>query len=63
MVMGPFHAILGLIILILDIVAILSVLGGTSSLGRKLLWLAIILLFPVIGVIIYFLVGQSPRDA
>jgi hypothetical protein len=63
MVMGPFHAILGLIILILDIVAILSVLGGTSTLGHKLLWLAIILLFPVIGVIIYFLVGQSPRDA
>jgi hypothetical protein len=63
MVLGPFHAILGLIILVLDIVAILSVLGGTSSLGRKLLWLAIILLFPVIGVIIYFLVGQSPRDA
>ena len=63
MVMGPFHAILGLIILILDIVAILSVLGGTSTLGRKLLWLAIILLFPVFGVIIYFLVGQSPRDA
>jgi hypothetical protein len=61
--MGILHLIIGLIILILDIVAIISVLGGTSSLGRKLLWLAIILLFPVIGVIIYFLVGQSPRDA
>jgi hypothetical protein len=63
MVMELSHAILGLIILVLDIVAILSVLGGSSSLGRKLLWLAIILLFPVIGVIIYFFVGQSPRDA
>jgi hypothetical protein len=60
---GFLHLIIGLIVLILDIVAIVSVLGGTSSLGRKLLWLAIILLFPVIGVIIYFLVGQSPRDA
>ena len=37
MVMGPLHAILGLIILILDIVAILSVVGGTSPLGRKVL--------------------------
>jgi hypothetical protein len=63
MVMGPLHAILGLIILILDIVAILSVVGGTSPLGRKVLWIVIILLFPVLGVIIYFLVGQSPRDA
>jgi hypothetical protein len=63
MVMGPLHAILGLIILILDIVAILSVVGGTSPLGRKVLWIVIILLFPVLGVIIYFLVGQSPQDA
>ena len=55
---GTLHAVVGLIILILDIVAILSVLGGTSALGRKLLWLAIILLFPVIGVMISFLVGQ-----
>ena len=63
MVMGPLHAILGLIILILDIVAILSVVGGTSPLGRKVLCIVIILLFPVLGVIIYFLVGQSPQDA
>jgi len=39
------------------------VVGGTSPLGRKVLWIVIILLFPVLGVIIYFLVGQSPQDA
>jgi len=61
--MGFLHAIFGLIILILDVVAIVSVLGGTSSGGRKLLWVLIILFFPVIGVILYFLIGQSPRDA
>jgi hypothetical protein len=61
--MGAFHAILGLIVLVLDIIAIVSVLGGTSSPGRKLLWVIIIILFPVIGVILYFLIGQSPQDA
>lgn len=61
--MGPFHAIFGLIILVLDVIAIVSVLGGTSSTGRKVLWVVVILLFPVIGVILYFLIGQSPRDA
>lgn len=61
--MGPLHVILGLIILVLDIVAIFSVLGGTSPAGRKLLWVVVILLFPVIGVILYFLIGQSPKDA
>ncbi len=60
---GPFHAILGLIILVLDIIAIVSVLGGTSAPGRKVLWVVIILLFPLIGVILYFLIGRSPRDA
>lgn len=61
--MGFLHAIFGLIILVLDVVAIVSVLGGTSSGGRKLLWVLVILVFPVIGVILYFLIGQSPRDA
>ena|GEM_PF-5633255 len=35
MVMGPLHAILGLIILILDIVAILSVVGGPGLLAVR----------------------------
>jgi hypothetical protein len=61
--MGPFHALFALIILVLDIIAIVSVLGGTSSAGRKVLWVVVILFFPLIGVILYFLIGQSPRDA
>lgn len=61
--MGPLHAILGLVILVLDVIAIVSVVAGTSSPGRKVLWVVIILLFPLIGVILYFLIGQSPQDA
>ncbi len=60
---GVFHGILGTVILILDIVAIVSVLGGTSSLGRKVLWVVIILVFPFIGVICYFLIGRTSQDA
>lgn len=61
--MGAFHALIGLVVLVLDIIAIVSVLGGTSSPGRKLLWVVVIILFPFIGVILYFLIGQSPQDA
>lgn len=61
--MGPFHTIIGLIVLVLDIIAIVSVLGGTSTVGRKVLWVVIILLFPFIGVILYFLIGRSSQDA
>jgi hypothetical protein len=61
--MGAFHALIGLAVLVLDIIAIVSVLGGTSSPGRKLLWVVVVILFPFIGVILYFLIGQSPQDA
>lgn len=55
--------IVGLIILVLDIIAIISVLMGTSSVGRKLLWIIVILILPVLGMILYFLFGRSVEDA
>jgi hypothetical protein len=57
------YGILGLIILVLDIIAIVSVLGGRSSVEHKLLWTVVILLLPVIGMILYFLMGRSTADA
>ena len=57
------YGILGLIILVLDIIAIVSVLGGRSSVEHKLLWTVIILLLPVVGMILYFLMGRSTADA
>lgn len=57
------YGIIGLLILILDIIAIVSVLTGGGSVGHKLLWILLILLLPVIGMILYFLIGRSPADA
>ena len=57
------NTFIGLIILVLDIIAIISVLTGRGSVGHKLLWCLLILLLPVIGLILYFLIGRSPRDA
>jgi hypothetical protein len=56
-------SVLGLIVLILDIVAIVSVLGGAGTPGHKLLWTIVILLLPVLGMILYFLIGRSVMDA
>jgi hypothetical protein len=47
----------------LDIWAIVSVLTGRSEVLRKLLWIVLILLFPVVGVLLYFLIGRSSADA
>jgi len=55
--------ILGLIVLVLDILAIFSVLTGKGSMGHKVLWIVLILLLPVVGLILYFLIGRSPADA
>lgn len=51
--------LLGLIALILWIIAIISILGAAKSVGWKVLWILVVLLLPIIGTIIYFLVGKS----
>lgn len=52
----------GTIILALDIIAIASVVMGTSSTMRKTFWVVIILLFPFLGVILYYFLGRSRQD-
>ena len=51
--------LIGLIALILYIIAIVSILTAGKSVGWKVLWILIVLLLPIIGTIIYFLVGKS----
>lgn len=50
----------GLIILILDIIAIVSVIGSRHSTGAKVLWILAIIIFPIVGMILYFLLGKKP---
>ena len=56
------YSILGVLVLILDIVAIVSVIGGRSSIERKALWTLIVLILPVIGMVLYYLVGKNGQD-
>jgi hypothetical protein len=56
-------SLFGAAILILDIFAIVSVLLGRSGVMRKLLWIAVIFLLPVVGMVLYFLIGRSAFDA
>ncbi|KAK3812020.1 MAG: hypothetical protein J3Q66DRAFT_349158 [Benniella sp.] len=55
---GYAGGLLGLVILILDLIAIFEVLNSTRSVTSKLLWSLLIFFFPVIGLIIYFLFGS-----
>jgi hypothetical protein len=53
------YGIVGLIVLILDIIAIVSILTGGKSIGFKVLWILLVLLLPLIGMVLYFLIGRS----
>lgn len=52
-----FNGILGLVILALDIWAILSVIKSSAESGIKVLWILLIVLLPVLGLIIWALMG------
>lgn len=54
-----FTGILGVVILALDIVAIYSALTSGMSTLKKVLWVFIILLLPVVGMILWFLIGRK----
>ena len=51
--------ILGLIVLILDIWAIVKTLGSSAGTGAKVLWIVIILVLPVLGLILWLLLGPK----
>ena len=51
------YCILGLIILIADIYAIVKVIGSGTSTLSKLLWIAGIVIFPVVGFVVWLLAG------
>lgn len=53
------EVILGIIHLVLFLVAAVEILGSNKSVGSKVLWLLLILFLPLIGLVIYFLVGRG----
>jgi len=51
--------LLSLVILILDIVAIIDVIRSSMDTGKKVLWIILILVLPIIGLILYFFIGRK----
>jgi hypothetical protein len=49
----------GLLILVLDIWAIVKILQGSASTGSKVLWIVVILILPLIGLLLWFLLGRK----
>jgi hypothetical protein len=56
-----FHPIFWLLVTVLDIVAIVSVLKSGADSGTKILWIVLVILLPLLGMILYFLMGPGRR--
>ncbi|MBN8536973.1 MAG: PLDc_N domain-containing protein [Deltaproteobacteria bacterium] len=56
------YSFFGVVVLILDIVAIVSVMSGCSSIERKVLWTVLVLILPVVGMALYYLIGKNSQD-
>ncbi|GAB3390296.1 PLDc N-terminal domain-containing protein [Azotobacter armeniacus] len=59
--MDVFGGLLSLIILVLDIWAIVHVIRSRTDTTKKVLWVLLIVILPVLGLIIWLFMG--PRSA
>ena len=55
------NGLIGLLILAADIWAIVSVVQSAASTGKKVLWILLILILPVVGLILWFLLGPRGK--
>jgi hypothetical protein len=52
-----YNGLLGLLILIGDVWAIINIVQSSATNGKKLLWVLLVLLLPLLGLILWFFLG------
>jgi hypothetical protein len=55
------NSLLGLLILVADIWAIVTIFQSSASNEKKALWIVLVVLLPVLGLILWFLLGPRGR--
>ncbi|HTB33787.1 MAG TPA: PLDc N-terminal domain-containing protein [bacterium] len=51
--------LIGLLVLVLDILAILQIAQARGRTTKKVLWILLILFLPVLGLILWYLLGRD----
>ena len=54
--------LIGLVVFVLDIIAIVSILKSSADGATKILWMLLVILLPFIGMILYFAMGPGRRS-
>lgn len=57
------YQILGILHLILFVIAAYEILSSSKRLLNKVLWLLLIFLLPVVGLVIYYLIGRAKLNS
>lgn len=55
------YRLIGLLIFVLDIIAIVSILKSSVDGATKILWMLLVILLPFVGMILYFVMGPGRR--
>ena len=53
----------GIVVLALDIWAVINIFQSSADNGKKVLWTLLVVLFPIIGLIIWALAGPRGKSA
>ena len=55
-----YGGVFGVLVLIGDIWALINILQSSAANDKKLLWVVVVVLLPLVGLILWFILG--PRD-
>lgn len=57
------YGLFGLIVVVLDIIALVKLLQSGADTGNKILWALLIIFLPILGMVLYFLMGPGRGKA
>ncbi|MFL9609745.1 PLD nuclease N-terminal domain-containing protein [Methylobacillus sp. Pita2] len=55
------QSVIGILILIADIYAIIKIIQSSADTVKKILWILGVLVFPVLGLIVWYLAGPGSK--
>ena len=59
LLVGPVPGLFSLLVLVLDVLAIINIVQSSQSTEKKILWIVLIVLLPVIGLILWYILGRG----
>ncbi len=59
----PTRGIWGLVVLVADVWAIVSILQSPAETARKVLWVVLVIVLPVVGFILWYFLGPKSGRA